>query len=82
MKPTIRTARVYVRSDRAPAWVVLAMLVTVITLIAAYIRHLWWTATILMNHNDPLIIKQAVIMVVGVVVPPLGIIHGVWLWFH
>lgn len=49
--------------------------------IAAFIRHCWWTLTLLMS-DAPLTAGKAVLAVLGIVFPPLGALHGVWLWFN
>ena len=49
--------------------------------IAAFITHLWWTLTMLTNEHVITVGKLA-IAVLGIIVPPFGALHGVWLWLH
>ena len=51
------------------------------TAAAAFIRHCWWTLTILMS-DLPLTAGKVVLAVLGIVFPPLGALHGVWLWLN
>ncbi len=69
------------RTNEMPAAIAFSILGFIFTMICAFINHIIWTISILMN-NDPLTVKQGVIMVIGILAPPLGAIHGVYLWFH
>lgn len=47
--------------------------------ISAYITHLVWSIKLLMKGTE--VISQMVLAGLGLVVPPVGIVHGVILWF-
>lgn len=72
---TIRT------TDNVAAGIAALFIAGIITGIAAFIRHCWWTLTLLMS-DAPLTAGKAVLAVLGIVFPPLGAMHGVWLWFN
>lgn len=65
----------------ADDYVAIAFLALAITTIAAFIRHVWWIITICMS-SQPLYGGQVVLAVLGVIFPPLGALHGVWLWLN
>lgn len=62
-------------------WLMLGLIAIIIAGISAFIRHCWWTLTLLMS-DAPLTAGKAALALLGVFVPPLGALHGVWLWFH
>lgn len=60
----------------------IAGITLVFTCIAAFFRHLWWIATICMTPMGVVTAGQVLLAIFGVVFPPLGVVHGFWLWFH
>lgn len=62
-------------------WLPFTVLALFLTAIAAFLRHCWWTLTLFMS-DAPLTAGKAGIAILGIVMPPLGALHGVWLWFH
>lgn len=60
---------------------VIAMIVGVLSCIGAFITHAWWIITLCMS-GAALTGGQIVIAIFGTVFPPLGVLHGFWLWFH
>lgn len=48
--------------------------------ITGWVNHIIWSITTVLGEI-PMTINEAVIAVVGAVVPPLGAIHGIYLWF-
>lgn len=48
--------------------------------IAAWLRHLMWTVTLLASGHD-IAIGQVALGIIGALVPPVGMIHGFVLWF-
>lgn len=66
--------------DYTPA-AAFAILGFVITVVAAFIRHCWWSLGMLMS-DQPLMAGKLILAVLGVVIPPLGVLHGIWLWLH
>ena len=63
----------------AEDWVAVFMVATFFTALAAFIRHIWWIFTICMS-GAPLTGGHVVLAVIGLVFPPIGALHGVWLW--
>ena len=53
--------------------------VLLIALLAAELTHIIWA--IMLLGRDVITTGQLVLGVLGVVFPPLGIIHGVMIWF-
>lgn len=53
----------------------------VATTIAAFIRHVWWIITICMTGAS-VTAGQVMLAIFGIMFPPLGVLHGVWLWMH
>lgn len=49
--------------------------------VAAFIRHIWWIITICMS-GQPIVGGQVVLAIIGIVFPPVGALHGVWLWLN
>lgn len=64
---------------------VTAMIATIggviIGAIAGFITHLWWLISMLMAGNS-VPAGHVVIAIFGTLIPPLGCLHGVWIWFH
>lgn len=48
---------------------------------AAFVTHVWWIFGLLMS-DAPLTGGKVLIAALGVFIPPIGVLHGVWLWFH
>lgn len=53
----------------------------VVAAAAAFVTHVMWIFSILMN-DSAVSTGKAIIAILGVVFPPIGCMHGVWLWFH
>lgn len=49
--------------------------------VAAYITHLIWIVKILMFSSGSIPIGHAILAVIGLIFPPLGVIHGFVIWF-
>jgi len=58
----------------------LAFIVAIIACIPAYITHLWWSLSGLFSGSMDQV-NEYIIAVVGIFMPPVGAIHGFWLWF-
>ena len=52
----------------------------VFTMMAGFITHIVWILTTL-TSSDPATVGQIVLAILGLVAPPLGAIHGIFLWF-
>jgi len=52
----------------------------VVSLFAAYITHLVWSLTLLMNAQADTL-SEWFLVLIGLVFPPLGIVHGYMIWF-
>lgn len=48
--------------------------------LAAWITHLWWSLSGLFSGSMNQI-NEYVIAILGAFIPPIGIIHGIYLWF-
>lgn len=59
---------------------ILTAMVIVAGGIAAYITHLWWTVSMLFGDTD-MAIKDLALALLGAFFPPIGVIHGVIIWF-
>jgi hypothetical protein len=51
------------------------------TAVAGWITHIWWIFSILMA-NAPLHAGRVLLAFFGVFIPPIGALHGVYLWFN
>lgn len=71
----------YIGSVGGGEWIMLGIIAFALTGVAAFVRHCWWTLGLLMS-DAPLTAGKAVLAVLGILMPPLGCLHGVWLWFH
>lgn len=58
----------------------LVALAFMLTVFAAYITHLVWSIKLLMAAAAP-VWNQVVLAILGSFVPPVGVIHGLVLWF-
>lgn len=58
-----------------------AGLVFLATSIAAFIRHVWWIIGVCMS-SLPVTGGQVVLAIGGIAFPPLGVLHGIWLWLN
>lgn len=65
----------------ADDYVALFFIVLIATMIAAFIRHVWWIITICMM-NQPIYGGQIVLAIIGIIFPPIGALHGIWLWVN
>ncbi len=77
----MRHYRVRHESDGSGDGAALAGCLVMVLGFAAYVRHCWWTLTMLMA-DAPLYGGKVVIAIGGILFPPFGVLHGVWLWFH
>lgn len=50
----------------------------VVVLAGAYITHIVWWIGLMANANME--VWQGVLAIMGVVAPPIGVIHGIILW--
>jgi hypothetical protein len=69
----------YYRRDEDYAFLLVFALVA--TLLAAFVRHVWWIITICML-NQPIYGGQIVLAIIGIIFPPIGALHGIWLWVN
>jgi hypothetical protein len=53
---------------------------TLLVSAAAYIRHLAWSIGLLMSDGN-IAVQKLVLAGIGVLAPPIGVIHGFILWF-
>ena len=51
-----------------------------ISALAAWVTHMVWSIKLLMSV-EPALVQQMVLAIIGVLVPPVAIIHGYILWF-
>lgn len=56
------------------------LLSTIFTTLAAYATHLTWWIKLAMNEQLNTT-SEMVIAILGTVVPPIGVVHGLILWF-
>ena len=56
-------------------WVLLGLLA-----FASWVTHIWWSLSGLFSGEMDTLSK-VVVALLGLFVPPLGCIHGVYLWF-
>jgi len=52
----------------------------VLTAIVGWINHVIWSISTVLG-SDPMTMNEGVIAIIGTFIPPLGAIHGVYLWF-
>ena len=60
---------------------VFAMIGLLLTFFAAFIRHAWWIISMMMSGEATTAGKLA-LAILGIVFPPIGVLHGFWLWMH
>lgn len=48
--------------------------------IAGWITHIVWSISTLLG-DVAMTVNQGAIAIIGAIVPPLGAIHGIYLWF-
>lgn len=65
----------------ADDWVAVFVVTAFFTGLAGFIRHVWWIITICMS-GAPLTGGHVVLAIIGIVFPPVGALHGVWLWLN
>lgn len=68
-------------SDKVGRVILLTVNAVSLVSLVAFLRHCWWTLTLLMS-DTPLTAGNVMLAVLGIVMPPLGALHGVWLWVH
>lgn len=68
------------RRDLDDVWA-FGLIALVVTSVAAFIRHVWWIITICMT-GSPVTGGQVVLAIFGIMFPPFGALHGIWLWLH
>lgn len=53
-----------------------------LSVVSAYITHLIWSISLLVSDAAlNTAVGKIVLAVLGVIVPPIGVIHGVMVWF-
>ena len=57
-----------------------ATMCVIALVVSGWVTHLFWTFRLV--SADTVTAAQVVMMVVGIVFPPIGAIHGFWLWFN
>jgi hypothetical protein len=57
------------------------LILLVVASIAGFIRHLFWVVGYALANLDQISVGEAIMMIGGTFVPPLGVIHGFVLWF-
>lgn len=60
----------------------LALVAFLLTNFAAFVEHIWWTISLCMSTTEIITGGRAALMILGVLFPPLGCLHGWYLWFH
>ena len=55
-------------------------IVAALSCIPAYFTHLYWTVTTLLGDGD-MQIKDLALAIVGIIFPPIGVVHGFIIWF-
>lgn len=63
-----------------PGTLLAGWLLLVATILAGYATHIVWTIKLLMAATEPSV-NQILLMILGVVIPFVGAIHGFILWF-
>lgn len=59
---------------------VVAAFATAIAAVAAWVTHvIWWVNLVIANELDTL--GEAVLAIIGTIAPPIGVIHGLIIWF-
>ena len=79
---SMRIIRANVGATRTQVAIAVFSVFSLAVATCAYVRHLWWTLTILQNDGSALTAGKAIMAALGVVVPLFGALHGIWLWFH
>lgn len=51
-----------------------------ITAFCGWATHIWWAISTVLG-DVPMTINQGVIAVLGAIIPPVGMLHGIYLWF-
>lgn len=59
---------------------ILELIALAVAPIAAWLTHIFWTVGALFG-DDPVTTQQYVLMALGAFIPPIGVIHGLVLWF-
>jgi len=52
-----------------------------ITGFAAWVTHVIWIIMTLASSTPPATVGQMVLGALGVFIPPVGVIHGILIWF-
>ena len=60
---------------------VIAFFLLILSAIPAYITHFIWMITTMMATDPAATGGQMVLAILGVVAPPVGVVHGWILWF-
>ena len=58
----------------------ITLITTLLISIAGWVTHLWWSLSGLFTGTMDKT-NEYVIAVLGVFIPPIGAIHGIYLWF-
>lgn len=59
----------------------LGFVLLLISTIPAYITHIGWTLWMLLISERSVEVKHGIIMIIGILFPPFGALHGFTLWF-
>lgn len=51
-----------------------------LTVVAGWITHIFWIFKL--ASSAAVTGGQVALMILGVLAPPIGALHGFWLWFH
>ena len=60
----------------AGIFLILAYLSIAIAFIAGWINNILW----LITNTDPTPVGQLIVSIVGILVAPVGAVHGLWVW--
>ena len=68
------------KSAAAPFWIFVGLFVTILTMLAAWLTHVITTIQALATPGGSEAVEIAV-LVVGTLMAPIGVIHGIMIWF-
>lgn len=57
--------------------ILLATMFTVIGLVGGWVNNIIW----LLNQDNLVLSGGVIVSIIGIPVAPIGMIHGIWLWF-
>ncbi len=58
----------------------LVLFLAALAAIAGWATHIVWSISTLLGEQA-MTVQQAAIAIIGVICPPFGAVHGVYLWF-